>query len=356
MKKSRINIFLVLIVFALSFNSRATTTVAWPTSPFNGLKVKDTVVNYSFLVSGHFHGASTSASTYPASTLLANIDTLNSLNPLFLMSLGDLFLDVNETYIDHYQKSLFSKLKMPLFNAVGNHDLANGNMYEKVYGKTWTWIIYKNTICIILNTEINDGSIKGNQFEFLKNILQQDQMLNGKNLFIFSHRPIWSEGQERYKGLFEGNTRTVVGSNNYKTEIEPLLLKAKAKNIYWISGSMSSAPVSFFYDKHPESGIIFMQTAIRDLPRDAVLQVNVEGDKISFKGVSLTGQTLEPIENYNLDFWKKARPEAPEFSFRMLPYLIKKMLLHHYFWGGFICAIVFVMTVYRIIARRKLRA
>ena len=76
-------------------------------SPFNNLPVNDSSKNYSFIVSGHFHGASTNSSTFPSSSILANIDSLNSLKPVFLMSLGDMFLDVNDTYINHYKYCLF---------------------------------------------------------------------------------------------------------------------------------------------------------------------------------------------------------------------------------------------------------
>ena len=124
-------------------------------SSFNKLEVTDTSNNYSFIVSGHFYGSSTNASTFPASSLQANIDTLNSLNSSFLMSLGDLFVDVNEMYISHYQKSLFDKLTMPLFNAVGNHDLSNGNMYEKVYGKSFFSFSKGKELFIVLNLDLH---------------------------------------------------------------------------------------------------------------------------------------------------------------------------------------------------------
>ncbi|MBA3284467.1 MAG: metallophosphoesterase, partial [Nitrosopumilus sp.] len=161
-------------------------------SPFNKIEIKDTLDSYTFIVSGHFHGASTNASTFPSSSLLANIDTLNALKPQFLMSLGDLFVDVNDTYIKNYQNSLFDKIKTPLFNAVGNHDISNGNIYEKVFGKTFFSFEYGSELYIVLNTELNDGSISGEQLDFLKKVLFGSVSDNKKNIFIFSHRPIWS--------------------------------------------------------------------------------------------------------------------------------------------------------------------
>ncbi len=216
MKRKNIN-NTILIAFTLLVNCHVLS--AQIVSPFNKLAINNSEADYSFIVSGHFHGASTNASTFPASTLLANIDTLNSLKPSFFMSLGDMFIDVNETYYNHYHKSLFDKLKMPLFNAVGNHDVSNGNMYEKFFGKEYFSFVKGQEAFIILNTESNDGSIKGDQLAFLTEVLESSASL--KNIFIFSHRPVWTENNERYKKLFSGNTRTQLGQNNFMIRTLP---------------------------------------------------------------------------------------------------------------------------------------
>jgi hypothetical protein len=307
----------------------------------------------SFIVSGHFHGSSSNQSTFPAATLLAGIDTINSLKPVFLISLGDLFLDVNDVYISHYKKSLFDKLQMPIYNAVGNHDLSNGNLYEKIYGDTYYKLSINDNLFIVLNTEMDDGSIKGAQLYFLKNLLENTAPMF-RNIFVFSHRPVWAENNERYKRLFAGNTRTIVGKNNFEEEIKPLFSSlAKTKNICWMSGSLAGGPASFFYDKEPGTNITFIQTAIRDLPRDAVLQVNIINSEVSFKGVSLTGQQLKKIEDYTIEFWEKTVPSEEKFSFRLLPYMLTQMLLHYYFWFGFLFCLIFTLLLRYIVRKWK---
>lgn len=326
-------------------------------SPFNKIPIVDTATNYSFIVSGHFHGSSANISTFPASTLLANIDTLNFLKPSFIMSLGDLFLDVNQIYIDHYRNSFFSKLKTPLFNAVGNHDLSNGNKYEKIYGKAFFSFFNRSECFIVLNTELNDGSIEGEQLAFFKNALAEAKAANVKNVFIFSHRPVWSENDPVYEKLFQGNTRTSIGHNNYEKVVQPIIFGLKGEmSVYWMSGSMAGGPASFFYHKEPETGLTVIQTAIRDLPRDAVLQVNVNNGNISFKGISLTGQILEPIENYNIEYWLNNTSREESFNYRLLPYLTVQMLKHYYFWIGAVSSLLIFLILRSIIkkwAKRK---
>ncbi len=351
-RRSINRILVIVFIVAIAFNMLSAQVV----SPFNKRVLKDSLKTYSFIVSGHFHGSPASRSTFPAATLLANIDTLNELNPCFLMSLGDLFIDVNEKYISNYQKSLFTKLKMPLFNAVGNHDISNDNYYEKVYGKTYSSFILNSELYIILNTELNDGSIKGEQLIFFNNALKEANLEQIKNIFIFSHRPIWSENNEAYAGLFEGNTRTMLGENNFEDEIKPVLKSvSKGKSIYWMSGSMAGGAASFFYNKEPETGITFIQTAIRDLPRDAVLQLTIDNGKVNFTCVSFTAESLKPLESYGINFWKKNTAPEDAFSFRLLPYLTMKMLMHYYFWIGFVTSLLLLLFLRLLYSRWKRR-
>jgi hypothetical protein len=344
--------FIFSVCLFLSLNKLTGQTV----SPFNKLPLADTSANYSFIVSGHFHGESSNLSTFPAATLLASIDTLNHIRPSFMISLGDMFIDLNETYVSNYRKSLFDKLNMPIFNAVGNHDLSNNNFYEKVFGKTYYSFSAGSELYIFLNTELNDGSIKNEQFEFFKKSLAEARSEKIKNIFIFSHRPVWAENNATYEGLFKGNSRTLIGENNFEEDIKPLLMDfPKKKQVYWISGSLANGPVSFFYNMEPDSKILFMQTAIRDLPRDAVLHIDVKEGIVSFKGISLTGQVLEPVETYNLDYWKQRIDVEEPFNYRLLPLLTMQMVLHYYFWIGFVSSILLLLMLSFLYNRWKRR-
>jgi hypothetical protein len=322
-------------------------------SPFNQRLLTDTASTNVFIVSGHFHGSSNNGSTFPAATLLAGIDTLNAMKPAFLMSLGDLFLDVDDRYIRHYQQSLFNKLQMPLFNAVGNHDVSNKNRYEKEYGKAYYSFVNKGTLFIVMNTELNDGSIKDEQLKMFKDVLKKAKEDAVKNVFIFSHRPVWAEENPAYTDIFRENTRSRFGAPNYEKEIKPLLENLTIP-VYWISGSMGNGPACFFYDKDKKSGITYMQTAIRDTPRDAVLLVSIVNGQVLFKGVSLTGEELQPIENYDVVYWKQATKETvTPFRYRMLPHLTYQMIRHCYFWIGAISGICLLIILRSVIKKWK---
>lgn len=317
-------------------------------SPFNKRVVVDSD-SFSFVITGHLHGASYNNSGYPASSLVANIDTINALKPVFMASLGDMFIDFNEEDLKRYDYSFFSKASYPIFNAVGNHDLGRG-LYKKKFGSTFHSFISGKWGFIFLDTEIHDGSIKDEQLSELTKFTNRPV----EGIFVFTHRPVWAENNERYERVFPDNTKTEIGTNNFETEIKPILgnFVKSGKKVFWCSGSLGSAPSSFFYDEDPENGIIYIASAIRNLKRDAILLASVEGANVRFRTVSLTFQDVQPLETYNLDFWLNNRPEEEKFNFRLIPYLIKQMVLHYYFWFGAGSTLLLFFIVYFFRRRR----
>ena len=321
-------------------------------SPFNQLipvDTSDAAVSH-FLVGAHFYGGSGNKAGFPASTLLGNLPAINASGADLLICNGDLFKDVKND-IPHYEQSLFRQLKLPLYNAVGNHDIS-GNTYQEHYGKTWQAFTWKEDRFILLDSEVDDSSISGEQLEFLKKELASEPV---RRFFIFSHRPIWAEEDEVFSPLFKNNTRSI-GNINYKSEVEPLLNKASDnKAIYWFSGSLGNVPVSFFHHKVADKPLFFIQTAIRDLPRDAILRVNSDPQKVAFETISLTGKKTEPLESYDLAYWQDFRPPV-EFNYRLIPYYLKKTYTAPYFWYGFIHALVFVLMAGLWWKKRKRRS
>ncbi|MBK9536934.1 MAG: metallophosphoesterase [Flavobacteriales bacterium] len=318
------------------------------TSPFNDRAVvpADSSGHFRLLFGGHFHGSSFGRSGYPAATLLANLDTINALNATALLSTGDLFLSADKDSA-HYVDSFFKKLNTPLFNAPGNHDV-EGKVYLRSYGPTYTSFDIGPDRVILLDTELNNGNLEGEQFAMLQDRLES---FTGQNIFIVSHRPIWSENNERYAPLFAGNTRSAF-SNNYMKDVYPLVKKVAGRaQVFWISGSMAGmAPASIFFQEHAPD-ITYIQCAIRDEPRDALLLAEVKNGTVEWKGISLTGQTLAAPTTYNVDYWQAHQSKVPEFNWRLIPYLIRLAVTGPHFWFGVIVALISGWVIRRILKR-----
>jgi len=307
----------------------------------------DSTINpsdFTFIVTGHIYGDGSNQSGYPASTFLGNLDNIKQHNPAFLWFTGDVFMDIENNY-PNYRQSLFAKVDFPLYNAVGNHDLTS-NIYQENIGDTWFSFTIGKNLFITLDTEVDDSQIKGEQFDFFKAMLESATISEIKNVFITTHRPIWAETNPEFEGLFSDNTRSVFG-DNFVDDIQPLLVKySKKYPIIWFSGSMGNVPVSFFY--HEVDNVTFVQTAIRNKQRDAILKVDIKNNEIGFHTISLTGQELNSLEFYNMSFWKDYRKPVAKFNFRLVPLYIKLMLTHRYFWYGMGLMLLFFLGIGRV--------
>ena len=287
---------------------------------------QDEINQYSFLVGGHYYGNSINSTGLPANTVLANLDLFNADLYRFHVALGDVFLDVRNDF-PLYRNKFFDKIHTPFHIAVGNHDVS-GSFFEDYIGKTSLQFRFGSDAHVILDTEKNDGSIIGNQLALLKRACNSDC----QNIFIYSHRPVWSEEDTEMIGIFKDNTSSTFGVN-FKEDILPLIKSVDdSVNVFWMSGSLGgSAPASYFYCKR--KNLHFIQTAIRGKKRDGVLQVSVDNGNVSFKPISLTGQNLNSLESYNLAFWRAEHPKE-EFNSRLIKLYLVNMASHRYFWYG----------------------
>ncbi|MDQ3100843.1 MAG: metallophosphoesterase, partial [Bacteroidota bacterium] len=293
-------------------------------SPFNGRAISDQARdgNYRLILSGHFHGSSSDRSGFPAGTLLASLDLIDSLNADIFLSTGDLFLDPKADH-QRYQRSLFDKLNVPLFNAPGNHD--KSDHYSREFGPTYGMIELGNDRIVLIDTEVNDGTLKEDQLDMFRDLLEQPVL---DRIFIISHRPLWAEEDDRYAPLFEGNTRSMLG-NNYTEDVLPLIEKLSlGSQIFWVSGSMAGyARSSIFFQEHAKN-ITYIQAAIRNEPRDAILVADVGPDEINWRTISLTGAPVLAPQHYDAEWWWSQKDKKEGFNWRLLPYMIRSTVTH----------------------------
>ncbi|MEX1000911.1 MAG: metallophosphoesterase [Crocinitomicaceae bacterium] len=316
-------------------------------STFNDKVVQvDSSGNYSFIVGGHFYGNRYSTSGYPANSILANIEWINAQNPAMLICLGDLFMDVKNN-IPQYEKSFFNRLNVPLFNAVGNHDLT-ADIYQKNFGATFFKFQLGRDMHVVLDTESDNGNITGEQLKLLESLKGEKY----DHIFIYAHRTVWKNMYEEMENIFSDNTQSLLG-NNYEKEVYPLLSElSKNSKVYWFSGSIGNAPASFFYHHDTSAKITYIATAIRGIKRDALLMVNVKNGQVSFKTHSLTGEDLMPLEDYNVEYWQTNSGVEP-FNWRLLPLYIKQTVLSWSFWWGVVVTLLFTATLVFIQRRRN---
>ena len=332
-------LFHIIFFLSVSFQVRAQYL-----SPFNQKVITtDSSGNYSFIISGHFYGDGGNKSHFPANTLLANLEWVNEeSNADMLVCLGDLFKDISND-IPNYETSLFNQLEIPLVNSVGNHDLT-GTVYQDNYGKTAFLFEVNNDLHLVLDTEQDNGDIEGEQLALLERVRDQVNQGDIHNVFIYTHRTVWSNSYEEMDGLFQDNTQSLSGTN-FSTDVIPLLNEIGQKvPVFWFSGSLGTAPASFFYFHDAPNNLTIIATAIRSLPRDAVLIAQVNQGEVSFLTHSFTGQDLLEIEAYDVNFWQTEVGAEP-FNWKLIPYYMELAVTHRYFWYGILTFSIFFFSV-----------
>lgn len=347
-KKQIMALRLLLISLGIFFN----VVVYSKTSPFNDVKLNTDVEEYTFVVSGHFFGETHNESGLPTNTLLANIDWLNNRDHLMLITLGDVFRDVTRDP-KYYESTFFSKLKIPMFNAVGNHDLTD-DVYQKKYGKTHFYFFVNDDCHIILDTEMDNSDIEGDQLKMLEKAVKDAKQRGSKNLFVYGHRTIWSRNHPEMKDLFQDNTQAVSGNSNFIDDVRPVLDRlSTSTNIYCFAGSLGKAPSSFFYHKEKGRNLYYICSAIRGLNHDAMLRVHRSATgKISFETYSLTGNKVKPLEEHNLDVYMDFNPRKP-FNWRLVPLYIFNMVTNRYFYYGILWTLFGVAVIFWWVRRRR---
>ena len=327
-------------------------------SPINDkvLILPETSQEFSFFVMGHIYGSPSSSSAFPSSTLLANIDMINSNNAKFIISMGDNFQKVEEKYIENFIMSTSSKIEIPLFNAVGNHDVINRELYESYFGKTNIDFIYGSNLFIILDSEKDNGEIIGEQLNYLNNTLNyaiKTKKIN--NVFIISHKLIWCVNNEEL-GVVYRNLNSNYGyanNNNFKDTVLPEIKRvSKTKNIFMLSGDIGiEGSLPLFYHKDTKNNITYLATGIGDTKKDAILQITVpkDGAPLTFKTVSLSGEKIEVLEHYDVNYWDNYFGQKNKIMDKLM-----NIFKHRYFHFGIIFNLIlvcFFAVVYFLLKR-----
>ncbi len=147
----------------------------------------------------------------------ATVDGLNRLSPDFVIVCGDLIAGANDakkwlspTVMAKHEKlandylKVASRLKVPLYNVAGNHDVAlqpsphTINWYTKRFGRPWYSFEHKNSLFLILESNlIKDGAgapaIAAQQWQWFLKTLQASSKRDYQHKTVYMHHPVCRE-------------------------------------------------------------------------------------------------------------------------------------------------------------------
>lgn len=329
-------------------------------SPMNGRALVFEDGDYTFLVAGHLYGSPLNRdSVMPASTLLASVDRINQLGAKFFVSLGDNYRVATPRQIENFEKSFVDRIQMPLFNAVGNHDVTNRELYEASFGKTTYHFSSRTELFIFLDTEMDVGRITGPQLRYLTDLCEEAITREDlKSVFIFSHKLLWAVDSE-YQIVLDHLNAAYPTAEPFDKTLSPLVRRLAEKlNVYWISGDIGCAwSLPLFYERDQRTGATFVGAGIGETKDDVMLQIRVldEGNSIEFTPLSLAGKKLGHAEEYDRRYWESHFSAFKDES--LLDVVLVKLtnlVSNRKFWAGIVVGVAACGAVWFVRRRRSI--
>jgi len=251
--------------------------------------------NYSFFVAGHAYGSPNNFVGGLYSPFVSKFTTLKQ-NPT--LEMGFLTGDIVK-----YSTSMFwdladfdvSSINKPVHYVLGNHGASNLPLYKSRYGSTYYSFVKHNDLFIVLDGNIDEWNISGDQLLFLEQTIAEHKA-ETKNIFIFCH-------QVFFKDLFNVTTNSDENKSNqlnYITDVLPILKQTNKKVTIFTGdvGAFDWGP-AIFYER--QKNITYIASGMGGGVQDNFIIVEVDSLKsIQYKLISLIGdeQSLGELEGY----------------------------------------------------------
>ena len=197
-------------------------------------------ISYSFIVAGHTYGKPGVINKGLHPPFIKKIEWIrkNKLIELGFFT-GDIVNESNPQSWNYVDENIAS-LGIPIYFAPGNHDVADKELYTKRYavnGKTYHSFQYKQDLFIVLDPNIDQWNISGDQLDFLKATLSEARNVN--NIFVFAHQLIWWDNRKEFKGVKPNSLSGRGDRTNFWPEIA-ILLKKNPQNVYLFTGDVGA--------------------------------------------------------------------------------------------------------------------
>jgi len=279
-----------------------------------GLPEKDPQ-EFDFFVVGHVYGSQQIKDTRPDAALLAALPAISQASPDFLVSLGDMVEQSNQEEFGLLESMFLSKVSFPVFNTVGNHDVADRSLYESRYGQTFFTFKYGPARLIFLDTEKARCKLNETQNYVLSSAVGsalRDREV--RYVFVFMHKTFFFQNDvlAGKKDLSTGpNEWKCYGSKPFRELMDEVLLPAAAqKPVYLFAGDVGAwGNLTPYYEKHPDLPLTMLMTGLGDTDRDNILHVHVDASGVTLESILLNGMTPQPLEQFGPAYWEEVATE-----------------------------------------------
>ncbi|MFT6938143.1 MAG: hypothetical protein ACJA1N_002449 [Saprospiraceae bacterium] len=264
--------------------------------------ITEAKVDYSFFVAGHTYGApgiNNIGLHPPFEDFYDTINTYPKLLSGFLT--GDIVLASNDQNWDEVEASL-QQLNMPIYFAYGNHDILwSRPLVEGRYGISYKAFMQENDLFILLDPNIDEWNISGDQLDFLTNTLDSLEE-NAEHIFVFFHQLIWWGNGNIMSNNRPNSLAGKADSLNYWTAVEPIF-NALDKPVFLFAGDVGANQISPSLMYYKDGDITYISSGMGHQLKDNFLIIDVLDDesvRFKVKGLNCpdSSDCMGNIEDY----------------------------------------------------------
>lgn len=187
-----------------------------------------------------------------------------------------------------------SYLGITVHFAVGNHDMSNRKLFESRYGPTYKSFFYHSDLFIILDPNLDQWNISGNQLEFLKFELDNN-CHKVENIFVFFHQLLWWKPDNLYRNVSLNSTEGRADTINFWSEVEPLFRKLD-NNVIMFAGDVGAFANGNEFIYHHYNNITLIASGMGGEVRDNFVIIDVYADKtVNFRLISLNNEDIHAL-------------------------------------------------------------
>ena len=167
-------------------------------------------------------------------------------------------------------------LGIPVYFAVGNHDMENRDLFESRYGATYYNFVFQNDLFVILDPNIDGWNISGDQLHFLQNTLA-NHASTSNNIYVFFHQIIWRETDNLFSYIQYNSSAGRDNSINFWSEVAPIF-RCLQNDVFMFAGDLGASWSSnVTYDIY--DNITFISSGMGDEDGENFIVVNVNSDR-----------------------------------------------------------------------------
>jgi hypothetical protein len=167
-------------------------------------------------------------------------------------------------------------LGLPVYFAVGNHDMENRPLFESRYGFTYYNFFHNDDLFIVLDPNIDGWSITGDQLQYLQNVVN-DNYLSTENIFVFFHQVLWVSASNEFNYIKWNSDAGRLNPINFWSSVVPIF-DSIPNDVFMFAGDVGVSWASdVSYDKF--NNITLISSGMGDPDGENFIVVNVDSSK-----------------------------------------------------------------------------